>query len=203
MKQLTIYSLFFLSVTLSGTAFAQYSVTPSFDITTFSEIFFHGVPDSIHNHLDYGITVEIKRFDSGTTFQGLQRHTGPSTIKYSKDLDSKSVKALNLKQLRTPSSDPQKKRIDLIITVPKELAHRDWGISNSVKWKLGENHEPSYTLIRKVKATGEFEIVFVYENGVPPITPNEEQFIKNNNGIFRKHIQAHFCGPLDTGPTCQ
>ncbi len=204
MKKLFSLFVFIFLFSSLNEVYGQYTVNPTTEyISLIGEAFLHGVPDSIHNHLDYPLKIEVKREDTGDKYPGLQYNTSPTDLKYTSELNPDEAMAVNKKRFRTRASDPQKKRVDLIITIPKELVDPVWGISNSVKWKLGSGHEPSYTTIKKIKETGEVQVIIVYEEGVPPNTPEQEEFIKNNPQRFRiTHINSHICSPLDTSPLC-
>lgn len=191
MKKLTICSALLLSILISGTALGQYSATlPSVELSGFVESLVHNAPDSLYNRLKVDLKVQIKRYDDGSLSDGLEKDK--ILNRYTDVLKAGKSAPINRKDFRREATTGNK-RVDLIITVPKiNIDELDGVNEEGVIWNLGLDHEPTYTIVKSIRGTGELQIIAVYKNGVPKDTG--EPFI---------HLQGHVCHPGDIDPSCQ
>lgn len=199
MKALQIITTFLISLLSLTEGVAQYaqeinhpfSNLENSEITELIEnIALHkGAPDSLTNKTDLDIFVTI-RDSKGKLHPGLRvdnRQGG--NPRFTDTLKTGRTGLINAKVFRRGQADTNK--VDLIINIPGvKNAGGKWEY-RPVKWSLGNDHNPPLTEIKYLNPRKGYQIIFIYNNGLPK---SETESDKDHKMY---HIDAHICRPTN------
>lgn len=154
----------------------------------------NGSPDSLTNHLKDSIMVHI-RGPKGMLFDGLQSKMPSTPARTFSVLKGSQTASINMDKLRQ-GTGPNKKT-ELILTIPGVRVNQGGWNMLPVQWTLGTtDHQPTFTQIKYMGGAKGYQIVFVYEEGLP----KSEQMDNDDDMSLMYHIDAHICLPND--PKC-
>lgn len=179
---------------------AQYEIIPetkNFSSETIAEfnkkfeyIIRHGkAPDSLVNKSSVNLFVHVIG-PNDSTFPGLQDRPVPGNpMSYSDRLDSGKTMEINAKKFRR--GEGKQHKVKLVVTVPGvQDAQGNWQ-AKPIKWNLGKEHVPSFTEVNYLNERDGYQIIFRYDNGLPPSKDEKSEEHK------RIHFDGHFCEPED------
>lgn len=155
-------------------------------------------PDSLTNHLNDSIMVHI-RGANGMIFAGLQEKKPSTPARTFSVLKGAETAEINVSKLRQGSG--QQNKTELILTIPGvKVGQGGWDLK-PVKWTLGEtDHQPTFTQIKYLGGKKGYQIIFIYENGLPKTKPNLKNEAEGAEESLMFHMDAHVCLPND--PAC-